>query len=169
MDDFTIRKILPDDNSVVANIIRSVMTEFGAVGSGFSIEDPEVDTMYESYQMDRAEFYVVASGSRVLGVGGIAPLAGGESDTCELKKMYFLAETRGRGLGRRMVELLIDRARHHGYRQIYIETLRRMEAANHLYRKLGFQPLPANLGATGHCGCDLFYAMDLDGIANRRG
>jgi putative acetyltransferase len=46
---FVLRTIRPGDNPQVAGIIRSVMTEFGAVGPGFSIMDPEVDHMYEAY------------------------------------------------------------------------------------------------------------------------
>ena len=40
-----VRAIEPRDNEAVANIIRRVMTEFGAVGCNFSIADEEVDAM----------------------------------------------------------------------------------------------------------------------------
>ncbi len=46
---YKIRPIRPEDNPAVAQIIRQVMTEFGAVGCGFSIEDDEVDSMFEAY------------------------------------------------------------------------------------------------------------------------
>ena len=36
---------------------------------------------------------------RVVGGGGIAPLAGGDPDVCELRKMYFLPSLRGLGAG----------------------------------------------------------------------
>ena len=35
------RRIRPEDNSTVAHIIRTVMTEFDCVGEGYSINDPE--------------------------------------------------------------------------------------------------------------------------------
>ena len=161
MDAFSIRPMAPTDNRVVAEIIRSVMTEFGAVGQGYSIEDPEVDAMYEAYQTPRSCFYVVTTPDRVVGCGGLGPLLGGDSETCELKKMYYLPLARGRGLGRRLLERLIGDARALGYRQMYLETLVRMEGANRLYRKLGFVPLAGPWGATGHCGCDHFYVLDL--------
>ncbi len=47
--DFKIRSIRKSDNAKVARIIRDVMTEFGAVGTGDSINDPEVDDMYGAY------------------------------------------------------------------------------------------------------------------------
>lgn len=161
MDAIALRPIQSSDNPAVAALIRQVMTEFGAVGRGFSIEDPEVDAMYEAYQQPGAAFDVLVAGERLVGCGGIGPLQGGDLQTCELKKMYFLPEIRGQGWGRRLLELQIDRARAWGYRWMYLETLARMEGANRLYRKLGFQPLSRNWGATGHCGCDHFYALDL--------
>jgi putative acetyltransferase len=164
MTKFAVRKIRQDDNPLVANIIRTVMTEFGAVGPGFSIEDPEVDAMFEAYEDPRSVFYVLLNGDQPIGCGGVSQLVGGDSGVCELKKMYFLPEGRGQGAGRVLAELLIIDARRLGYHRIYIETLQRMVAANHLYRRLGFKLLDGCLGATGHVGCDLFYALDLDPV-----
>ena len=42
------RLIDKNDNAVVADIIRLVMTEFKAVGCGYSINDSEVDDMYSA-------------------------------------------------------------------------------------------------------------------------
>ncbi len=98
------------DNAVVADIIRTVMTEFQAVGQGYSINDPEVDDMYTAYAIPDAAFYVVENQGRVLGCGGFAPLSGGDKDTCELRKMYFLPELRGSGTGMQLMQLCLDEA-----------------------------------------------------------
>ena len=156
-----IRMIRAEDDPHVADVIRQVMTEFGAVGAGFSIEDPEVDAMFHAYQGERAVFYVVEHERTVMGCGGIAPLDGGEEGTCELKKMYFLPGVRGKGVGRLLAETLIQDAARLDFRKIYIETLESMAAANKLYQKLGFERIEGNLGATGHCGCDTFYVLDV--------
>ncbi|HMQ48576.1 MAG TPA: GNAT family N-acetyltransferase [Saprospiraceae bacterium] len=156
-----IRPILKSDNSQVAFIIRQVMTEFGAVGEGYSILDPEVDEMYEAYHSDNAAFFVLAAGDHILGCGGIGPLAGGDKDTCELKKMYFLPETRGQGWGKKFVLHCLDAARSMGYRFCYLETIHRMEQANKLYQKMGFQQMPNALGCTGHSSCETYYLLEL--------
>ena len=156
-----IRPIVPGDNPAVAGIIRVVMTEFGAVGEGYSIEDPEVDTMFEAYYRPGAEFWVVELDGEVLGCGGYAPLKGGESDTCEIQKMYFLDTLRGRGLGSTLLRRCIEAARDAGYRLCYLETLESMDAARRLYRHYGFEDRNAPLGATGHCGCDRWMVLDL--------
>ena len=159
MKDPIIRPITLQDNAQVARIIRQVMTEFSCVGSGFSIEDPEVDDMYHAYQGPKAAFYVIEYEGEEKGCGGFAPLAGGASDTCELKKMYFLEALRGHGMGSQLVDHCLAEARRRGFRKMYLETVERMTAANHLYRKKGFQLLSGAQGATGHSGCDSFYEL----------
>ena len=156
-----IRPISESDNLRVAQIIRKVMTEFSCVGAGFSIEDPEVDEMYQAYAGDRAAFYVIEHDGEVKGCGGFAQLEGGADHICELKKMYFLSDLRGLGMGSRLVDLCIEEARARGFKTMYLETVERMVAANHLYQKKGFQQLSGPLGATGHGGCDAFYDIAL--------
>ena len=157
----TIRPIEPADDPAVAAIIRSVMPEFGAEGDGFAITDPEVDGMHAAYGGERAAYFVVELDGRVLGGGGVAPLEGGDEGLCELRKMYFLPELRGRGVGRRMLTLCLDAARARGFGRCYIETLNGMDAAMGLYESFGFERLPAPLGDTGHHGCDRYYVRDL--------
>lgn len=156
-----IRKIEQHDNKAIAAIIRQVMTEFGASGEGFSIHDPEVDHMFETYNLPRSAFFVVEEG-KVVGGAGIAPLAGGDVDICELKKMYFLPEARGKGMGKEIIRRCLESARAFGYRTCYIETIARMEAANKLYKSFGFKKITAPMGNTGHSACESFYALELE-------
>jgi putative acetyltransferase len=156
-----IRPIRPEDDPAMAAIIREVMTSFGAYGPGYSINDPEVDAMSAHYPEPRAVFFVVEHGGSVLGGGGIGPLAGSSPDTCELRKMYFLPELRGRGFGEKMLQRCLAAARERGYRRCYLETLTHMEAAQRLYAKAGFTRLPGAIGATGHSGCNRFFVLAL--------
>ena len=158
---FVLREIQPTDINPVANIIRTVMTEFGAVGEGFSINDPEVDDMYTHYANDRSIFYVLEKENEIVGCGGIAPLTGSDGTICELRKMYFMPAARGHGQGRIMVEKCLQQARDLGYQQCYLETLKSMESANRLYQKIGFKALCGNLGNTGHGSCEAYYALEL--------
>jgi putative acetyltransferase len=157
-----LRPIEPRDDAAVAAIIRKVMPEFGASGPGFAIHDPEVNGMSEAYARPGCAYWVVEDASgRVLGGGGIAPLDGGEPGICELRKMYFLPEVRGQGVGERLLRQCLAFARETGYRTCYLETLEGMKQAQKLYQRLGFQQLCAPMGATGHFGCDRWYALEL--------
>ena len=158
-----LRPIRPADDAEVAAIIRTVMTEHGASGPGFAIHDPEVDHMSRAYAGPEARYYVVEHDGRVLGGAGFARLQGSppQPPTCELRKMYFRQQARGQGLGASMMNLLLDEMRAAGFRRCYLETTTQMQAAQRLYRASGFSPLCAAEGATGHHGCDTFYAREL--------
>jgi putative acetyltransferase len=159
-----LRNMQPADNQQVAHIIRTVMTEFGAVGTGYSIEDAEVDTMFESFDNSRSAYYVIVDDQQqIIGCGGIAPLADANDGTCELKKMYFLPIARGHGWGKKLIATLEADAYEKGYRIMYLETIARMETANHLYQKSGFIALSGKMGNTGHSSCGLFYMKQLSG------
>ncbi|TAJ07707.1 MAG: GNAT family N-acetyltransferase [Planctomycetota bacterium] len=155
------RRIEPRDDPLVAAIIRRVMPEFGADGPGFAIRDPEVDAMCRAYSGANSVYLVVERDGVVVGGGGIAPLRGGHNGVCELQKMYFLPELRGRGIGRALLCELLERARALGFRTCYLETLTGMDAAQRLYVSLGFKPRCAPLGNTGHSSCDRWYELDL--------
>jgi putative acetyltransferase len=156
-----IRRIAPADDPAIAHILRTVMTDFGAKGEGFAINDPEVDSMSAAYDAPRSAYFVVESEGRVLGGGGIGPLAHGPFETCELRKMYFLPELRGRGQGERLLRHCLLVARGFGYTACYLETLAGMEAAQRLYARVGFRKLCDPVGQTGHFGCDRYFQLDL--------
>lgn len=156
-----LRRILPEDDPAVAAVIRAVMPTFGAQGPGFALSDPEVDGMCAAYAEAGHAYFVVEQEGRVVGGGGVGPLVGGSVGVCELRKMYFLPEARGRGTGERLLSLCLDTARELSYRTCYLETLANMDAAQRLYVRAGFRRLDAPWGGTGHFGCDRWYAIDL--------
>lgn len=161
MSDWILRPIEPCDDAAVAHVIRAVMPEFGAVGDGFAINDPEVDWMHRAYSAPRSAYFVLEREGRVIGGGGVAPLQGGDADTCELRKMYFLPALRGLGAGTALMARCLDTARALGHRQCYLETLCGMDAAQKLYERSGFRRLDGPMGSTGHFGCDRFYLLAL--------
>ena len=156
-----LRPIEPRDDAAVASIIRTVMTSFGASGPGFAIHDPEVSAMSAAYARPRAAYFVLEKDGVVIGGGGVAPLEGGDASTCELRKMYFLPEARGLGMGERLLALCLETARAHGYRRCYLETLTGMDAAQKLYAKMGFVRIAGPRGATGHTSCDRFLEREI--------
>lgn len=156
--------MVSSDDPAIARIIREVMTSYGLVGEGYSIMDPEVDHMFETYICPGANYWVLEQDGQVLGGGGLGPLAGGEPYQCEVKKMYFLPALRGMGWGGRLLDKILEEARNTGYTYAYIETVHQLHEANQLYRKYKFEPLSGPLGATGHGACDVWYGRDLGGI-----
>ena len=156
-----IRPIQQSDNAFVAAIIRTVMPEFGASGSGFAIHDHEVDDMEGAYGQERSAYFVCLVDNEIVGGGGVAPLLGGDPDTCELKKMYFLPKGRGLGLGQQVLEVCLQAARKFNFRYCYLETFNTMTLAMKLYERNGFTKIGGPLGNTGHFACDTFYKLVL--------
>jgi putative acetyltransferase len=159
--DFVIRPIEWRDNAAMADVIRTVMPEFGADGPGFAIHDAEVDHLYEAYTQPHSAYFVVDAHGKVFGGAGIAPLQNGEPDVCELRKMYFLPAARGIGAGTRMMQACLDAARARGFRRCYLETLSGMDGAQALYARSGFRRIDTPMGGTGHFSCDRFFLLDL--------
>lgn len=159
---YAIRPLSAADNGALAALIRQVSAEYG-LGQGCGFMDPQLDALFSVYnRVDSRYLVIVGPDGRLLGGGGIAPLAGGEKGVCELQKMYFDAALRGRGLGRRLLRQLLAKARALGYRQCYLETTAALAEAVCLYEAEGFVRLPAHWGATGHdAGCEIAMARAL--------
>ncbi len=72
-------------------------------------------------------------------VVGTAALIKHRDGTMELAKMAVTKSFQGRGVGRELMQAIIDRTRELGALELYLQTNAKLKAANHLYRKFGFK------------------------------
>lgn len=156
-----IRPIQPADNTAIAKIIRNSLKEFGAAKPGTVYFDLTTDALYELFEKERAAYFVAESDETVLGGSGIYPTAGLPPDMCELVKMYLRKESRGMGLGKRLIEQNLHFAKEAGYTQVYLETMPELQQALQTYAKFGFQYLQQPMGNSGHHGCSLWMLKQL--------
>ena len=156
-----IRPIQIEDNKEIARVIRTVLVEHNVPKVGTAYEDTSLDCMFETYNADRSAYFVLEEEGKIIGGGGIAPLAHFDGNVCELQKMYFLAQARGRGLGTKMIDQCLEHARTLSFEKCYLETMPYMEAARKLYKKYGFSQLEGPLGDTGHFSCEVHMIKEL--------
>ncbi len=161
MSDYKIREIQPQDNAEVKSVIQSVLVEMGVPKVGTAYEDVSLNDMYETYNGSRMAYFVVEEDGRIIGSAGIAPLQGGDDEVCELQKMYFLPEARGRGVGAEMMKTCLAYAKSEGFKKVYLETLPYMESARKLYARTGFESLKEPMGDTGHYNCTMWMIKEL--------
>jgi putative acetyltransferase len=158
---YQIEPIQPQHDSRIAEIIKSVGAEFGAIGEGFGPSDPEVAAMSEHYKdTEASRYYVALVNGRVVGGSGIAGF-NASNEVCELRKLFLLPESRGLGLGKKLTEDCLAFAKSQGYKQCYLDTLASMTSAIALYEKLGFERLAQPLAGTIHNGCDVWMLKQL--------
>jgi len=161
MNNLIIREIQKGDNPVIEQIIKAIFPEFNLPLVGTAFEDVETPRMFESYQGEKEVYFVVEANAVVLGGGGIKPLKGFEKDICELQKVYFPPEARGKGYGKMIFDRCLDAARDFGYKQCYLESASQMEVAVNMYEKAGYKHLEGPLGETGHFSCGVWMIKDL--------
>ena len=161
MSDIVIREIQPEDNEQIAAVIREVFVSDNYPKTGTAFADKQLDFMFETYNKSRATYFVVEENGKIIGGAGVSQLDNSTENICELQKMYFLQEARGKGIGFQMIQKCLERAAEFGYEKCYLETLPEMLTAQHLYKKAGFEYLCSPMGNTGHTTCPVWMIKNV--------
>lgn len=132
MSGFVIEQANPSAPDAAAMIARHValMASQSPEGSchvldGSGLDSPDV------------AFFLLRHAGVAIGMGALKTLSDG---ALELKSMHTVAESRGSGAGRAMLDFLLDRARSQGASSIYLETGSTSDflPARRLYETYGF-------------------------------
>jgi len=151
----TIRSANNDDCQRVANLVFSVLAEFGLEPNP-ETTDADLKDLEGNYIKRGGLFEVIEDGqANLLGSVGLYPI---NATTCELRKMYFVPSARGLGLGKCVLTRAIDQARALGFSQIVLETSSKLVAANRLYTRFGFELMTSDHLASR---ADQAYKLDL--------
>ena len=145
------------DQPEIQRIVAAVLREFGIDGGGCGQIDADLDDLAGWYPPPRGVFEVIEDeNGRMLGCGGLHPL---DEESCELRKLYFLPELRGRGVGSAMLDRFVQFARSAGFKRMELETASVLRAAIALYQARGFSEL---MNKRDVARCDRAFEIDLD-------
>ncbi|MFZ4478781.1 MAG: GNAT family N-acetyltransferase [Rhodoferax sp.] len=105
--------------------------------------DAELAQLPGEYAPPRGTLLMARVGAELAGCCALRPLDTVDyPNACEMKRLYVRKPYRSSGIGRQMVELLLDFARLADYDSVLLDTLDDMESARALYQDLGFEEIP---------------------------
>lgn len=154
-DEISIRPATNADGEKIKTLVFGVLREYGLQpdpdGTDVDLSDIEANYIraggaFEILEDDKGN---------LLGTVGLFPM---DKTTVELRKMYFDKTLRGRGLGKKTLERMIERSRELGFKKIYLETASVLREAIGLYEKYGFEPTVEGIHSRR---CDAAYFLDL--------
>lgn len=122
--------------------VRQLFEEYAA-GIGISLcfqnFDQELATLPGKYAPPSGRLMLAFLNEQLAGCIALRAIS---NDRCEMKRLFVRPSFRGTGLGRVLVEALINEARTIGYKSMLLDTLPgRMDSAIELYKKIGFEEI----------------------------
>jgi putative acetyltransferase len=105
-------------------------------------EEPDGKHLYSprEYILDPGgEIFIAENGGRVVGTCALVPVS---DNMFEVAKLAVAHEARGQGLGRRLAELALNRARERGATRVVLLSSSKLGPALKLYESLGFEHRP---------------------------
>ncbi len=126
--------------------LRAIIREYGeGLGIDLNFQDfeTELQQLPGAYCPPRGALLAARSGELLAGCCAMRPLDTADyPNACEMKRLYVRPAFRGKGIGRILVEAILDQARVAGYASLLLDTLSDMESARALYADLGFSEIP---------------------------
>jgi len=143
----TITNFQPEDQTTVKSLIIDGLVEHW----GFldPTKNPDLEDIATSYA--HAIFLVARDGEKIVGSGALIPRS---SESAEIVRMSVDHSCRRQGIGRMILQQLVETARHQGFRQVTLETTETWQEVIAFYLDFGFQ-------ITYHQDGDIYFSMDL--------
>jgi GNAT superfamily N-acetyltransferase len=141
----TIQFITPDSPELLV-ATRQIFTEYAkqlAVDLCFQNFDAELANLPGEYGQPGSALLLALVDGEVAGCCGLRALDSvNYPNAAEMKRLFVRKAFRRFGLGRQLVEAVLDAARMAGYHSVLLDTLDDMESARALYAELGFEDIP---------------------------
>jgi putative acetyltransferase len=134
------------DTPALLDATRDIFREYAdglSVDLCFQNFDAELAGLPGEYAQPTGALLLAFVDGQLAGCGAMRALADVDhANACEMKRVFVRRAFRRFGLGRLLVQALMDRATECGYSVMLLDTLDDMEAARGLYASLGFEEIP---------------------------
>ncbi|WNO09678.1 GNAT family N-acetyltransferase [Teredinibacter sp. KSP-S5-2] len=130
-----IREASNKDSPLIKQLVFGVLNEYGLQPSPQST-DKDLDDIEQHYFSRGGYFGVAEENGQIIASFGLYKIT---HTTCELRKMYSLANQRGKGLGKQLMHYSLKKAKELGFSHVILETAAPLVEAIGLYKKFGFQ------------------------------
>jgi putative acetyltransferase len=158
MAEFTFRAATNRDAGKIVDLVKSVLEEFNLEYSPDS-SDKDLTDIEKSYTDSGGIFEVIENeNTDIIGTSALYRI---NESTCMLRKMYLDKRYRSLGLGKKIMERVLNFANDLKFKEIVLETNTSMTAAIRLYEKYGFKKI-ADLEDTSP-RCNLTMRKNLPG------
>jgi putative acetyltransferase len=130
-----------DDESRVP-LVRELMLEYALwLKVDLSVQqfDAELAGLPGAYAPQRGGCVLLATQAGAS--AGCVALRALEAGICEMKRLWVREAFRGSGLGQKLAQAVLQRARELGYEIMRLDTLAHMDRARLLYARLGFREI----------------------------
>jgi ribosomal protein S18 acetylase RimI-like enzyme len=105
--------------------------------------EKEMATLPGEYVDPRGALLMARINGELVGCCALRPLDNVDyPNACEMKRLYVRKAFRKLGIGRHLVEAILDCARLAAYNCVLLDTLSDMESARALYQDLHFEEIP---------------------------
>jgi uncharacterized protein (DUF1697 family)/N-acetylglutamate synthase-like GNAT family acetyltransferase len=102
--------------------------------------DEELNRFPEKYDEPDGAFIIAKENENVIGCVGLTKL---DDKTCEMKRLFVNDHYRSKGIGKTLVEKIIEEAKLKNYEKMRLDTLDTMKNALEIYSKAGFYEIEA--------------------------
>ena len=123
--------------------VRTLFREYwNGLGLQVCFQDlqAELDALPGEYAPPQGELLLADEDGKAAGCVALRWLG---EDICELKRLYVREAFRGCGLGRVLVQAVLQSARESGYKLVRLDSLPSMKSAQRIYESFGFYDIPA--------------------------
>lgn len=126
--------------------LRAILREYAQsiqVDLCFQNFEDEIATLPGEYVEPRGALLMARVNGELVGCCALRPLDNVDyPNACEMKRLYVREAFRKLGIGRQLVEAIMDCARQADYDCVLLDTLSDMESARALYQDLNFEEIP---------------------------